>query len=473
MVTNTVSETSTFELVNKAFQLQKSNKSVSSVKERKNLLRKLKNAILENESLFTTALYQDFKKHPSETILSELTVLKLEIDFAISNLDYWTRDEPVKPGLVLTGTKSWITYQPKGVCLIISPWNYPILLTLSPLVGAIAAGNKVIIKPSELTPNTSQALSKVVSSLFDPSEICLIEGDSKTSEELLKLPFNHIFFTGSPAIGKLVMKAASENLSSVTLELGGKSPVILMEDANLGDAVSKIAYFKMFNAGQTCIAPDYVYAHESHKEKLVSLFAENLEKIYGGVNNTNGDAANIVSERHFGRLSAMLADAKENGARVLYGGQTTAESPFFPPTILENISRNSRIAQEEIFGPILPIIWFKDIDQVLEEINEGEKPLSLYIFTRSKRNWQKVIQETRAGTTVINQLALQFANNHLPFGGDNHSGIGKSKGEFGFKEFSNARAVLKQSWPVNFLKLSWPPYTSKTNSLIRTLFKWL
>uniref|UniRef100_UPI00404ABC41 aldehyde dehydrogenase family protein n=1 Tax=Gelidibacter sp. TaxID=2018083 RepID=UPI00404ABC41 len=457
------------------FKKQKEHQFVvgnSTFKERIDKLNALKKALETTyKDAIREALYADFKKPSIETDVTEIYPVISEIKFVTSHLKQWLSNQKVETPLALIGTSSYIKYEPKGVCLIISPWNFPLNLTFGPLVSAIAAGNTVIIKPSEMTPNISKVMATIVQSIFKEEEVALIQGDAETSQELLQLPFNHIFFTGSPAIGKLVMKAASEHLTSVTLELGGKSPTIIDETANLKSAAKKIAWGKFINCGQVCIAPDYILIHESVKNEFLKEVKLQLETFYNNNAETSESYGRIVNQNHFKRLTNHLDDAKSKNATIEIGGKFSETDNFIEPTVISNLPGDATLMQEEIFGPILPIKTYKVIDEVIDYINSKEKPLALYIFSSSKKQINHIINNTRAGSTCINNNVLQYSNHHLPFGGSNNSGIGKSHGFFGFEEFSNKRSVLKQNFK-GAMELLFPPYTDFKKKLADFTIKW-
>ena len=448
------------------------NTSVTSYKARIKKLNTLKKALeITYKEELRAALYADFKKPYIETDLTELYLVIKEIKFARSQLRSWISKKRVKTPLTLMGTSSWIIHEPKGVCLIISPWNYPINLTFSPLVSAISAGNMVIIKPSELTPHTSKVMARIVNDLFNEDEVALVEGAVEESQELLQLPFNHIFFTGSPKVGKIVMKAAATHLASVTLELGGKSPTIIDKNANLNEAIKSIVWGKYLNNGQTCIAPDYVFVHESIKEQFYKVFREKVRSYYTEAPVESESYARIVNERHFDRLISYLHDAQKKGATIISGGKYDADERYIEPTLVGDLPDYVSLFDEEIFGPILPLRTFDNVDEVIDFINSKEKPLALYIYSRNKKMIQSVISNTRAGTSCINTNAIQYSNHHLPFGGSNNSGIGKSHGYFGFQEFSNQRAILKRNM-IGPLYLLLPPYNNFKQRLVDLTIKW-
>jgi aldehyde dehydrogenase (NAD+) len=330
-----------------------------------------------------------------------------------------------------------------------------------------------MIKPSEHTPHSSALMKKMIGELFDESEVALIEGDVTVATEILKLPFNHIFFTGSPETGKVVMKAAAENLASVTLELGGKCPTIVDESADLKIAARRIAVGKWLNNGQLCIAPDYVLVHESIANELLEELKKTLLAFYGDDPSKSDSYNRIVNHHHFQRIEGYFKDAISKGAEVAFGGNANSDDDFFAPTIMTNIGRNSDLWEKEIFGPILPFVTYSKLQQPIDWINAKDKPLAIYIFSNNKGNVDRIIRNTRAGATCINHAGLHFFNENLPFGGVNNSGIGKANGFFGFQAFSNARAVLKQWAWVNAVDALVPPYTSKKQKLVDLMMKWL
>jgi len=444
----------------------------TTYKERIQTLKALKNALEKTyKQDIRDALYNDFKKPKLETDLTEIYPVIDEIKFAIQHLKSWLKRQKVDTPLALLGSSSWIINEPKGVCLIISPWNFPVNLTFGPLVSAIAAGNTVILKPSEMTPHTSKVMHKIVNDIFNDDEVVLIEGEVEVSQELLKLPFNHIFFTGSPQVGKIVMKAASEHLTSVTLELGGKSPVIIDDTSNLDKEVKKIIFGKFLNAGQTCIAPDYVLINESIKEAFATSFKKHLTAFYSETPSESESFGRIVNQKHFNRLKGYLDDAKSRHAEIVCGGISEAQDNYMEPTLVFNVSEDSELMQNEIFGPILPVKTYTSSQEVIDYINSKEKPLALYIFSKNKKRIREILNNTRAGSTCINHNLLQFLNHNLPFGGSNNSGIGKSHGVFGFQEFSNQRSVLQQH-TIGAVDLLVPPYTNMKQKIVDLTIKW-
>ena len=457
------------------FDAQKQRQSViaqTSAKERLAKLNRLHTAVTKTfKDDIRQALASDFKKPQVETDLTEIYLVVSEIKHAKAHLRRWMAKQHVNTPIALLGTSSYYSYEPKGVCLIISPWNYPISLSFSPLVSAISAGNTAIIKPSEYTPNSSKVISKIIDSIYEASEVVVIEGEVETASQLLELPFNHIFFTGSTSVGKLVMEAASKHLASVTLELGGKSPTFIDGTADLKYAARSIIWTKFLNNGQTCIAPDYILIAEEIKEEFVKHCKYYIQKFYGDEPESSDDYSRTVNQSHFNRLKDYLKEAKQKNAHFEHGGNVFSEENYIEPTIISELPKDIKLLNEEIFGPILPILTYKSLDEAIDYVNEKEKPLSLYIYSKSKASINRLLRETSAGTTGINNVGFQFVNNHLPFGGVNHSGIGKSHGFFGFEEFSNKRAVLKRNFtgPISLLR---PPYTKWVQKLTDLTIKW-
>lgn len=463
------------EQAERIFKLQKANQqrmADSTARDRRQKLNRLYKAVLQYRTEIREALYKDFRKPPSEVDIVEIYPVTADIKHALTHLTKWMRPKKVATPMSLIGTRSYIHYEPKGVVLIISPWNFPFGLTFGPLISAVAAGNCVMLKPSEHTPYTSALMKKIINELFDESEVALMEGDTDVSTELLKLPFNHIFFTGAPEIGKIVMKAAAEHLASVTLELGGKSPTIVDETAKLKDAAHRIAFGKWLNNGQVCIAPDYVFVHASIHDEFLVKVKTTLKSFYGENAALSNSYNRIVNQNHFKRVKGYFEDALAKGASVEYGGRTDPSQDYFGPTIMTNIPENSDLAEKEIFGPILPVYTYTNLQEVIDIINSKEKPLALYIFSKSKKNVRRIINNTRAGGTCVNHCGLHFFNNNLPFGGTNNSGIGKGNGFYGFETFSNPRAVLNQWSRFNGLDLMTPPYTDFKQKLIDLTIKW-
>ncbi len=447
---------------------------ISTADERIAKIRKLRDVVIAHTEDWYRAAYADFKKPPGEVDLAEILPVCVEANDAIKNLKRWMRPTKVWPTLLTLGMSGQVQYMPRGRCLIIAPWNYPVNLTLGPLVSAIAAGNTAILKPSEMTPHLSGLICKVVREIFTEDEVAIFEGEADVSQALLDLPFDHIFFTGSPGIGKHVMAAAAKHLTSVTLELGGKSPTIIDASANLKLAATNVMWAKFANAGQTCIAPDHVYVHESVKDAWVENCREQLRKAYGTTLAEQKDSphlAHIVNVRHTGRVKALLDEASSLGARALIGGGVSEGDCFIQPTLLDRVPQNARIMDEEIFGPLLPIIPYRDIDEVIAKVNEGPKPLALYIYSRDKANIDKVLTNTVSGGACVNHALMQFLHGNLPFGGVNNSGIGNAHGHYGFKAFSHERGVVRTQFSFAATLFAAGEVPTMIRKLMRSAFK--
>lgn len=442
--------------------------------ERAEKLKRLKQWIINNATTICEALELDLGKPHSESEITELSVVVSEISHALVNLADWMADKPVKNPIHFWGTSPSVRHEPKGCSLIISPWNYPFNLAIGPLVSAIAAGCTVMLKPSELSHHTSLLIDKLVSELFEPEEVAVFLGGAEVAQSLLDLAFDHIFFTGSPQIGRLVMRAAAEHLSSVTLELGGKSPVLVDASADLDDAAAKIAWAKTINCGQTCIAPDYVLVHHSVYPSLLQKLAENFSKM---IQNGTGDIlksphyGRIIHTRHWTRLKELYSEALSQGASKYHGGEMDQVSLKFSPTILTGTTDTMRIMQEEIFGPILPILSFHDLNEAIDYVNSKSKPLALYTFSNDSDLLAQIAQCTSSGALSINDCAVHFGHPNLPFGGSGESGIGKAHGHYGFLAFSNEKAVFRQSRLFNPLKRLYPPYTASKKKLINLFLR--
>ncbi len=432
-----------------AFQQQRATAlrlRTSTAAERIAKIVRLRDAVIARREVWYKAGEDDFRKPPGEVDLAEIAPVIAAANHAIRNLASWMKPKGVWPTMMLLGTRSHLRYEPRGRCLIISPWNYPLNLTISPLISAIAAGNTAILKPSELTPHFSTEIRKLIADLFTPDEVTVFEGDAVVSTELLELPFDHIFFTGSPAVGKIVMAAAARNLTSVTLELGGKTPVVVDASADLDLAAQVVMWSKCNNAGQTCMAPDYLFVHASVKEAFLENCRKQLTAAYGVTNDGRTHVpflAHVVNRRHTERLKGLLDDAMARGGRALTGGVVSVDDCFVAPTIVDGVDFDARILQEEIFGPLLPIVEFHDLDSVIDRINAGEKPLALYIHSTDDRAIQSLIERTSSGGVCVNHAMIQYFHANLPFGGVNHSGMGTASGFYGFRSFSHERAVVR------------------------------
>lgn len=441
----------------------------STVEQRLARLKRLREAVLAHRDAFYQAFDQDYRKPSAEVDVTELMPVLDEIRHAIGRLKQWMKPQKVSPTSLMLTTSAWIESQPRGRVLIIAPWNYPLNLCFGPLVSALAAGNTAIIKPSEMMPNVSAVMAKIIGEVFSPNEVALFEGGLPTAEALLALPFDHIFFTGSPMVGKVVMAAAAKNLTSVTLELGGKSPTIIDETANLQVAAETLMWGKCLNNGQTCVAPDYMYVHNAVKDAFIDECRKVIHTRYGETpyeQKNSLDLTRIVNQRHTQRIAGLLNDAVEQGAKIMAGGEVDIEQCYIAPTILDQIPANARILNEEIFGPLLPIIGYSDIDVVIADINANPKPLALYVWSYNDDLVQKVVSRTSSGGVCINHCLMQFVHGNLPFGGVNNSGIGNSHGHFGFKAFSHERAVVKAS-KLMMVRLFFPPYDESRRKIIK------
>lgn len=447
----------------------------TSAEDRVAKLNKISTWLKDNREKIIQALQADFRKPVEEIDLTEIWVVQLELKHARRHLKRWMRPKPVRRTLPTLTGKSWIQYEPMGVVLIISPWNYPLNLTLGPLASAIAAGNCVMIKPSEFTPNASCLIHDMIRELFPEEEIAVIEGDHRVAMALQEKPFDHIFFTGSPDTGKKVMRAAAEHLSSVTLELGGKSPAIIDETARLGDAAKKIIYGKFLNSGQTCIAPDYLIVQDSVHDEFVRLLGMEINRMFGATREdrqATPDFGRIVHQKHMKKLTEVLNAARSAGAECRAGGESVVENNWMSPTILTGVTPDNPIMREELFGPLLPVIPYSTLDEAIKIIQTISKPLALYVFSQDKKSIKKVLTETSAGGTCINDVVMHFLQMNLPFGGVNHSGIGKGHGVYGFEAFSNQRAVFRQS-RYNPILLILPPYNRVKRQILKLIVKYL
>jgi aldehyde dehydrogenase (NAD+) len=464
--------------IDEVFELQKNHAFIlrtSKPEDRIEMIRRLHDWILAHRQDIRDALYADYRKPNIETDITEIYPAVSEARHTIKNLKGWMKTKRVPTPVTFLGTNAHIQFEPKGASLIVAPWNYPFNLAICPLISALSAGCTAMIKPSEMTPHTSALIKGMIGELFNKKHVCVIEGGLEESQLLFAKPFDHIFFTGSPAVGKIVMRSASEHLGSVTLELGGKSPVVIAKDADLKDAARKIACTKFINCGQTCVAPDFILIHSSKREEFVQLLKENIETLY--IQELNGvekstDYGRIVNSRHFDRLNSLVDDASKNGATIAFGGKNITSENYIEPTILTKVKPSMMVMQDEIFGPILPIMDYEDLDKALAFINTMPKPLALYAFSKSDKKLSYIFHHTSSGGAVANDCVLHFIHPELPFGGVNNSGIGKSHGHFGFLEFSNQKGVLKQRVGFTVVTPLFPPYNRAKEMIIDGLLKW-
>lgn len=434
--------------------------SRSSANERLVYLKKLKEVVHSRREEIAEAIFKDFKKPKVETELTEIHPVFDEINFALKNLNKWMRPKKVKTPLTLLGTNSYIKSEARGVVLIIAPWNYPFQLALNPLVAAIAAGNVAIVRPSEKTPHTGLVIERIINEVFDSNIVSVVRGEIEASKILLELPFDHIFFTGSTQVGKIVAEKAAKHLASVTLELGGKSPVIIDEDCDLSSAVEKIVWGKHLNAGQTCVAPDYLFVHKKIYQQFIELYKITVSEFFGETEKQRQDSlsfARIVDSRGTERLGHLVDESIKGGAEVIVGGGYDVKNCYMAPTLMTNVHTSLPIMQEELFGPILPVLTFENVNDVIQYIQAHDKPLALYCFSSNKSFQDKVLAETTSGGIVFNQVLAHLANHHLPFGGVGGSGQGNYHGYFGFRAFSHERAVMMQG-RLGLLSLYFPPY---------------
>jgi len=444
--------------------------------QRRRKLQRLCDGLRAWRSQLKDALHADFRKAPVEVDLTEIKPVLDEAHHAMNHLDEWMAPDRVGAPLHLTGTRSSIHYEPKGVVLILSPWNYPITLTLGPLVGALAAGNCAVLKLSEYTPHTNSVLKSLLSDLYEEQDVALLSGDKEVAQALLDQPFDHVYFTGSPRVGRLVMKAAAEHPTSVTLELGGKSPTIVDATADLDLAAERIAWGKFTNAGQTCIAPDYLLVENRVHDALVDRLVEAIDRFYGATaekRRESDDYARLIDAEHSRRLISLLEAAVEAGATVVAGGTHDADAHYVGPTILTDVPTEATVMQEEIFGPLLPVRSYQTLDEALQIVNDRPNPLSLYLFTERESTVETVLGRTTAGSTCINETLLHFANPELPFGGAGHSGVGRGHGKAGFRAFSNERSVLRRSYGSALLRSLYPPYDSFAEGIANKLLRYL
>lgn len=436
-----------------------------SVEYRIEQLKRLKQAIQQYESKLIEALYHDLGKSEFESYTTEVGFMLDSITHTIKKVKKWVKPVKVKTQMALIGSKSYIIPEPYGSVLIIGPFNYPFQLLIEPLVGAIAAGNTAVLKASENTPAVSAVVRELIASVFEPSYVKVVEGARDTTTALINAHFDYIFFTGSVPVGKIVMEAAAKNLVPVTLELGGKSPVIVDEHADLKVAAQRIMWGKLLNTGQTCIAPDYLLVHERVKDELITEMKQAVESFYGSDIQHNRDYGRIVNNAHFKRLTTII---ERDQAQVIYGGQSDENDRYIEPTLIDVSSWDAASMEDEIFGPILPIITYKHIDEAIAGILKRPKPLALYLFTTDTKLQDKVMSEVSFGGGCINDTITHVANPQLPFGGVGNSGVGSYHGKFSIETFSHFKSVLKKSTKLN-LPILYPPYAGKLKTIKRLL----
>jgi len=440
--------------------------SKTNINFKKETLTKLLNDILIHENEIIDALYFDFKKPAFEAVLTETGYVISELKETIKNINKWAKPRRVFPSLLNFPSKDYIYKEPYGKVLIISPWNYPFQLALCPLISAFAAGNEVVLKPSELTPKTSEIITKIISKVFDKKDITVIQGGIEVSQQLLSERWDYIFFTGSVAVGKIVAKAAAENLTPVTLELGGKNPCIIDETANLKLAAKRIVWGKFMNAGQTCIAPDYILIQKNMKSHFVDYMKEEIIKAYGDNPSDSPDFARIINTKNCQRLINMIDQKK-----VIFGGQNDIKNNYIAPTLIDENSIDSELMKDEIFGPILPIITYEKEKQIDAVISKYEKPLAFYLFSENRTFTKHLIQKYSFGGGCVNDTMVHFSNKRLPFGGVGHSGIGAYHGILSFDTFSHKKSILIKSNLLD-LPFRYAPYKGKL-ATIKKILDWI
>ena len=428
-------------------------------------LKKLKKLLVDNEQLLIEEVHKDFQKSAFETYVTEIGLVITDINFTLKNIDSWTKQQSVSTPIVNFPSKNFIITEPYGSALIIAPWNYPILLSLQPMVGAIAAGNTVILKPSELTPNTSSTLEKLISEAFEPEFLKVLLGGAEESAALVKMDFDYIFFTGSTRVGKIIMKEAAERLTPLTLELGGKSPCIVDKTANLEISAKRIAWGKFVNAGQTCVAPDYLLVEESIKDELLVHLKNSIQQLYGNEPKESPDFPRIINDAHFDRLASLL-----DSGEIVIGGKTDKSTKYIAPTILDNVTLEEKIMQDEIFGPILPVLTYSSVEECIKIINARPRPLALYIFTADQNLEDRILSTVSFGGGAVNDTIAQLGNHHLSFGGVGASGFGSYHGKSSFDAFSHQKSVMKKPfWPD--VPIRYAPYDDLKLGLVRKVLK--
>ncbi|HHX79619.1 MAG TPA: aldehyde dehydrogenase [Acholeplasmataceae bacterium] len=439
------------------------NNLTKDLKFRAEQLKKLRKAILDHEEEILAALAQDLNKSAFEAYMTEIGIVLEEIRYILKRFKSWAKPKKVKTPLAQFPAKSKIYSEPYGVVLIMSPWNYPFQLTIAPLVGAIAAGNCALVKPSNYSPKTSEAIAKLIEKTFEPEYITVVLGGREANQDLLKQQFDYIFFTGGPTVGRLVMEAAAKHLTPISLELGGKSPCIVDESANIKLAAKRIIWGKFINAGQTCVAPDYVFVQKNVKEKLLEYMVKYIEKFFSEALREEYRFPKIVNERHFNRLLGLMESGK-----IYYGGKSDSKLNRIEPTILDNVSWDSPIMQEEIFGPLLPILDFSDLNEVINKVNSRPKPLALYFFTTFKVKEKTILTSISHGGGCINDTIVHLATPYLPFGGVGESGIGNYHGKASFDTFSHKKSIMKKSNLID-IPFRYPPF--KNLKLLKKFMK--
>ena len=465
------------EIIN-IFEVQKKNRwavANSGAQERILRLKKLRECIIKYEAELYLAFARDFGKPAKEAEITEVYPVLEEIKFTIKHLKNWMKPKRAPTPLPLFGCRSQIRYEAKGQVLIMGPWNYPFNLVMTPLVSAVAAGNVVVLRPSNKTQNVASVIKAIIQHAFPADEVAVVGGDTSVADLLLELPFDHIFFTGSPRIGRKIMASAAKNLSSVTLELGGKSPAIVHKDADLDVIVDRLVWASFLNAGQTCVAPDYVFVHKDIELEFQSRIKARIETVFGNNFSERAqsmDMAKVIDPLSLNRLQNLISSSLASGAKLLCGGNANAETRFLEPTVLTGVQAEHAIMSEEIFGPIMPVLSYEDIDNVIQYIRSKDKPLALYLFSQSEKIHEKFLSETTSGAVVINHAIIHVGNPYLPFGGAGTSGLGNYHGFYGFKTFSHEKAVIKQG-RLGLSSGLFPPYSRWQTRATLFLLRWL
>lgn len=444
-----------------------------SVNERLSYLKSLEITIEKYRTEIADALHQDFRKSKIEAESTEIFPVLSEIRLFRKKLSQWTKEKSIANNLVFFGSKASIQYEPKGNCLIISPWNYPFQLSIIHLIPCIAAGNTAILKPSEFSPHTTAVLNKIIAEVFQPNYVAIIEGEVDQTTYLLTKKFDHIHFTGSPKVGKIVMEAGAKHLSSVTLELGGKSPLIIDDTMSIETVVSKAMWGKLINNGQTCIAPDYILIQENRLDEFVNAFISHINTTFNNDPKSSPDLARMINTNNFDRVKSLIEEAITDGATCPYGNEYDASDLYIKPTLLTHLHPDSKILHEEIFGPVFPIVTYKNVEDAIRFINEREKPLALYVFSKNNKFIQTISENTSSGALMANETLLHIMHPNLPFGGVNNSGIGASTGHYGFLDFSHAKPVLRVNQLLSPTKFINYPYTNFTQKIVDLMMKYL
>lgn len=449
--------------------------AMSGADERIARLKRLRAGIIRHRQALYDGVWADFRKSPAEFEITEMQIVLGEIGHTIKHLRRWMRPRRVPTPPLLAGTRSRVVHEPQGQVLILAPWNYPFQLLIGPLVAAVAAGNVCILRPSEKVPATAAAMAALIADVFPEDEAATVLGGVETADAILTLPFDHFFFTGSTAVGRKVMHAAAEHLASVTLELGGKSPAIVDRSADVAQAAERIVWGKFVNAGQTCVAPDYVLVHEADAPAFLDAAARAINRFYGAGDEgprASEDFARIVDDRAFIRLADAMERTVADGARIVAGGGTDAGERYIAPTILTDVRPDAPVMREEIFGPILPVLPVRSLNEALTFVNARPKPLALYVFARDGKATKRVVRETTAGGTIVNHVICHLANPDLPFGGVGESGQGSYHGQAGFRAFSHERAVLHAGrWSL--APLYYPPYGPRMRRIADVMSRWM